>query len=419
MGSKRDREKGGTIYWVYHLSLHSRAKYRKPNDLRPNMGFRMGFNRFDLVRGQSAWEDFVDINLSGSGNAALSLNDLSKLGFNLNSIKDVPLGYVPTNGTHPLREAVSNLYPGASEESVLVTNGTSEANFLVTQTLLEQGGEVLFQIPNHLQISGLAKNMQRTIRHFPMDPQNGWEPDWDVFEEKLNHDTRLIYVSTPNNPTGYVLNEADIDRIVHAAESVGAYILSDEIFHGTEWNEEPSPTFWGRSDRVIVTSGLSKAYGLPGLRIGWIVGPPEIVAHCWAYNDFTSTSPGTLSDSIARFALRPENQIKLFEKGREFVKKNRITLNKWIAQFGGQFSYHIPQAGPFALIHIDNAISTVKFSEILRVHHSVLLVPGAWLGVDSYVRIGMGVNPEEFLRGLELITPEFHAIRKRDLLAAP
>jgi hypothetical protein len=376
----------------------------------------MSFNRFDLVRGQSAWEDFVDVNLSVSGNAPLSLADLAKLGFGLNSIQNIPLDYTQTNGTQPLREAISHLYPGTSEESVLVTNGTSEANYLVTQALLDQGSEVLFQIPNYLQLSGLAKNMHRTIRHFPMDPKNGWEPDWDVFEDKLNYDTRLIYVSNPNNPTGYVLNEADIERIIHAAESVDAYILSDEVYHGTEWNEEPSPTFWGRSDRVIVTSGLSKAYGLPGLRIGWVVGPPEIVAHCWAYNDFTSTAPGTLSDSIARFALQPENRVKLFNKGREFVKKNRITLNKWIAQFDGQFAYHIPQAGPFALIQIDDAISTVKFAEILRVHHSVLVVPGAWLGVDSYVRVGLGVHPEEFYRGLELITPALLEIQRRAAL---
>jgi len=378
----------------------------------------MGFNRFDLIRGTSTWEDFVDINLSVSGNASLSLADLENLGFDLDSIKDCPLDYTQTNGTYPLRGAVSNMYPGSSEECVLITNGTSEANFLVAQTLLEQGGEVLFQIPNHLQVSGLAKNMHRTIRHFPMDPANGWEPDWDMFEEKLNQDTRLIFVSSPNNPTGYVMNEADIERIIDAAESVGAYILSDEVFHGTEWNEETSPSFWGRSERVVVTGGLSKAYGLPGLRIGWVVGPPEIVAHCCAYNDFTSTAPGTLSDAIARFALEPENQVKLFNRGREFVKKNRIILNDWISQFDGQFEYRIPQAGPFALIHIDDGISTVKFSEVLRVHHSVLTVPGAWMGMDSYIRIGLGVNPEDFERGLELITPEFYEIQKRAEVAS-
>ena len=162
----------------------------------------MGFNRFDLVRGQSVWEEFADINLSVSGNAALSLEDLTRLGFDLESIHNIPLEYTPTNGTFGLRSAVAELYPGATEECVLITNGTSEANFLTMQTMMEQGGEVLFQIPNYLQLSGLAKNMQRTVRHFPMDPSNGWEPDWDVFEEKLNQDTRLIYVSTPNNPTG-------------------------------------------------------------------------------------------------------------------------------------------------------------------------------------------------------------------------
>ena len=175
--------------------------------------------------------------------------------------------------------------------------------------------------------------------------------------------------------------------------------------------------FGGRSERVIITSGLSKAYGLPGLRIGWIVGPPEIVAHCWAYNDFTSTSPSTLGDSVARFALNEVNRGKLFAKGREFVKRNRITLNEWISQFDGQFAYHFPQAGPFTLLHIDNGISTVKFAEVLRVHHGVLIVPGSWLGVDSHIRIGLGVEPEEFAKGLDLITPEFRAIQSRYLVA--
>src|SRR5262249_56669819 len=110
----------------------------------------------------------------------------------------------------------------------------------------------------------------------------------------------LVYISNPHNPTGSILSEAAMRRIVERCEAVGAYLLADEVYLGAEIECPRTPSFWGMSDRVIVCSGLSKAYGIPGVRIGWIVGPKEVIAECWTQHDYLTICPNKISDAVAR-----------------------------------------------------------------------------------------------------------------------
>src|SRR5206468_7447740 len=128
--------------------------------------------------------------------------------------------------------------------------------------------------------------------------------------------TKLIIICNPNNPTGARFAAADLDRIVAVAAQHGSWLLADEIYRGAELDGVETPTIWGRYDRAIVTSGLSKAYGLPGLRIGWIVAPPPIVASFWSYHDYTTISPGALSDVLARRALEPGRLERILARTR-------------------------------------------------------------------------------------------------------
>src|SRR5262249_55078630 len=159
-----------------------------------------------------------------------------------------------------------------------VTNGTSEANFLLALALVRDGDEVAFQVPNYMQYWGLPKSLGAKVNTFRLCIENDWEPDWIEFERAVNPRTRLVYISNPNNPSGSILSSAAMRRIVDRCEAVGAYLIADEVYLGAEIHSERTTSFWGLSDRVIVTSGLSKAYGIPGVRIGWIVGPKDVIA---------------------------------------------------------------------------------------------------------------------------------------------
>ena len=165
---------------------------------------------------------------------------------------------------------------------------------------------------------------------------------------------------------------------------------------------------WGRSPKAIVTSGLSKAYGLPGLRIGWIAGPPSLIASFWSYHDYVTIAPGALSDRLARIALKPERRAQLFERTRNILRSNLPLVEAWLTEAGG-FSWIKPEAGAIVYVRYDHAINSTTLANRLREEKSVLIVPGDHFGMDGYLRLGFGEPPEYNRSGLD---------RLRDLLAS-
>ncbi|MDH5441215.1 MAG: aminotransferase class I/II-fold pyridoxal phosphate-dependent enzyme, partial [Candidatus Bathyarchaeota archaeon] len=234
----------------------------------------MRIEPFAMERFQSLWENVVEYNLSESGVHPLRLEELASRD-ELQQLVQTPLGYNQTNGSLELRATVASLYEGGSVENVLVTTGSSEANFLSILCLIEKGDEVALMLPNYMQIWGASRAFGADVRPFHLVPtKDRWQLDWEEFDSVVSKRTKLIAVCNPNNPTGAQLGDYEIDRICDVASRADAWILSDEVYRGAERIGDTTPSFWGHYDKVIVVCGLSKAYGLPGLRIGWIVAPP-------------------------------------------------------------------------------------------------------------------------------------------------
>jgi aspartate/methionine/tyrosine aminotransferase len=321
----------------------------------------------------------------------------------------MPLGYSQSNGTVALREQLALIYPGASIDQVEVTNGTSEANYLLALALLRQGDEVAFEVPNYMQYGGVPQSLGATVHHFRLRIDQDWEPDWEEFERAVNPRTRLVYLSNPNNPSGSVLSLDAMQRIVRRCEQVGAYLLADEVYLGAEIDRPRTPSFWGMSDRVIVTSGLSKAYGIPGVRIGWIVGPAAVVAECWSQHDYITIGPNKISDAVARIAVRPENREKLYARTRTILQHNLPLMREWTGSFNGFLTFREPQAGALCLMRYQSPVPSFDLCERIRVNQSVLIVPGAHLGLEGYIRVWLGGKPEFLREGLRRIGNELQA----------
>ena len=373
----------------------------------------MRLEPFALERLQSTYENQVEFNLSESGVQPLTLGELIDDASSREALLAECLRYTQTNGTVPLREAIAAFYPGATPDHVLVTNGGSEANYITTWNLVEPGDEVVMMVPNFMQASGVARAFGATVKEWPLiigggqgradaaRGEGGWRVDLDALERLVTPRTRMIVICNPNNPTGARFEAGDLDRIAAIADRHGSWILSDEIYRGAERDGRETPTIWGRSDRALVTSGLSKAYGLPGLRIGWIVGPPPRIASLWSYHDYTTIAPGALNDALARHALEPARRERLLARTRGILNRNYPIIAGWLDGHAGLFSYAPPDAGAIVYARYHKAINSTELITRLRVERSVLVVPGDHFGMDHYLRLGFGDDPEHLRAGLD------------------
>jgi aspartate/methionine/tyrosine aminotransferase len=363
-----------------------------------------------MERMQSTWENVVDYDMSESGVRPLTLRELTAMGFDLENFMDQPLGYSQSNGTIELRDRIAEGYPGATIDHIEVTNGTSEANYLIALSQLRPGDSIAMELPNYMQMPGVARSLGATVTPFRLRQDDGWEPDWTEFDRAVTPSTRLLYLSNPNNPTGAVLSDAAMERIVRRCESTGTLIVADEVYLGAEIDRPRTRSFWGMSEQVVVTSGLSKAYGIPGVRIGWLVAAPAIAELCWAQHDYLTIGPNKMSDRLARVAVEPENRERCYARTREILRHNLPIARDWIARFAGRLSWREPQAGAIALVRYDAPINSIELAERVRINQSTLIVPGLHVGLESYLRIWLG-GREEFLgEGLRRIGVELHAV---------
>jgi aspartate/methionine/tyrosine aminotransferase len=356
---------------------------------------------FEMERMQSTWENQVEINLSESGVHPLTVGELLDDDGERQRLLDVALGYPQTNGTVPLRSAIAALYPGATPDHVHVTNGGSEANFCTTWSLLEPGDDVVMMAPNYMQTWGLARAFAGSVREWPLHETGGaWRPDVDELRSLLTPRTKLLIVCNPNNPTGACFDASTLDAICREAARHGTWVLSDEIYRGAELSGDETPSVWGRYERAIVTSGLSKAYGLPGLRIGWVVGPQSFVANTWAYHDYTSIAPGAINDHLAAFALAPATRARILGRTRRILNTNFPALKAWLSVRDGLFSFAPPEAGAIVYARYSRPINSGALTTRLRQEKGVLLVAGDHFGMDGYLRIGFGGPAADLFEGL-------------------
>lgn len=372
----------------------------------------MRVERFELERWQSVWENRVELNIADSGVEPLTVEELVEEPGALRQVLRVPLGYPQTNGSEELRARIAALYPGARAENVLVTCGCAEANYLLTWALVERGDEVVFLQPNYMQIGGLARGFGATVKPLWLREELNWAPDLDDLKRLVTAKTRLVAVCNPNNPTGAVLSQEAMEAICQAAARVGAWVLADEVYRGAEFEPagakhlfrtdelDMTPSFWGRYERVVCTGGLSKAYGLSGLRTGWIVGPADLVERLWSYHDYTSIAPTMLTDRLAALALEPARHARLLARTRRILRENYPVVREWVSRHPQQLTHVPPRAGAIAWVGVRSGVKTSELAEAVRARQSVLIVPGEQFGMGGYLRIGFGGHAAQLKQAL-------------------
>src|SRR5262245_26239153 len=367
----------------------------------------MDIEPFLMERMQSVWENRVPHNLSESGVHPMTVAELLEAGAGAgdrgasgDALLATRLAYVQSNGSDALRAAIAALYPGTRADEVVVTNGTAEANYISVWHLVEPGDEVVLMLPNYMQIWGVLRGQHATVVPLRLREESGWNLDPAEVAAAVTRRTRLIAVCNPNNPTGSVLSAEAMAAVVDAAAASGAWILSDEVYRGAERDGVETRTFRGLYDRLLVTAGLSKAYGLPGLRIGWVVGPAPVVAELWGRKDYLTIAPGAVSESLARLALAPKARGRILARTRGILNANFPVLERWVGERAAALTMVPPRAGAIAWMRYGWRIGSLELIARLRDEQGVLVVPGAHFGMDGHLRIGFGNEPADLAEGL-------------------
>jgi aspartate/methionine/tyrosine aminotransferase len=340
------------------------------------------FQPFEMERWMSKFEQAVEYNLSESGVHPMLVSELlDERPGAVEELLATDLNYPHVNGTPELRAHIASLYDGCGADNVLLTPGDG----------------IAVMLPNYMQVWGLAQNHGLDLKTFGLREEAGWGLDLDGLDAAVGTGTKLIAVCNPNNPTGHILNESEMQAIVAAAERVGAWILADEVYAGAERDrDEETPSFYGRYDRVIATGSTSKAYGLPGLRIGWAAGPVETIDQIWARHEYTTLSATKLSNRLAAIALSPEVRPRIIRRTRDYIRRGYPVLEGWMERHPGTFELVPPQAAAIAFVRYHIDVNSTAFVDRLREEKSVLIVPGDHFGLDRFLRISFGL-PHDYL----------------------
>ena len=364
----------------------------------------MTIEQFRMERYQSLYWHEVDYDLSESGVSPMTIRELLGPATDAEAFLGTRLGYPLSEGSVETRANVAAWYPGATAEHVTMVNGGSEANLLALWALLEPGDRLAFMVPNYMQGWGLGSFFGRASDRVRLRlTDGGWALDVDQLHDAVTKRTKAVMVCNPNNPTGHVLTEQEMDEIVRAADRVGAWIVADEIYRGAELDtDETTPTFFGRYERVIVTSGLSKAFAMPGLRVGWAVAPPKMIARIWERHDYTTLTPSAVSDRLAAFAMQPDVREAILTRTRFIIRSNYPELEAWLQRHADVFTWDRPDAGAIAYAKVGLTGKSADLVERIRTERSVLLVPGEMFGLKKGLRFGFGYDIEHTLRGLAL-----------------
>jgi capreomycidine synthase len=352
------------------------------------------------------------IDISSSGVHSWSMSELrARTGLDHAEIDALVFDDGYSLGTPAVREAVANHVGGVAPDRVMTTNGSGEAISLALMAVLRPGDEVVVVQPGYHLLAEFAVALGCTVRTWRLDAATGWRPSLDRLAELVTGRTRAIVVNFPQNPTGTSIPPADLTRLLGIAAGAGAYVLWDAAFADLTRRGEPLPDVGGIYDRGISFGTFSKAFGLPGLRFGWCVAPPDVLADCVRIRDYTTLHVSPLVELLALGVLR--NADAFIAPRRREAWANLDVVQDWATAHDDLVTLAPPIGGVSVFPRLEGVPDTADFCEELFQKRGVLVIPGSCFGAPGHVRIGFGGRREPLVEGLEQLADALRETRRR------
>jgi capreomycidine synthase len=353
----------------------------------------------------------VDLDIGSSGVQSYSMVELRELtGLTPEEIDGIVFDDSRTLGDPTLRETIADFCGDGGPERVMVTHGSNEAIYLILNALLEPNDEVIILDPIYPQFYSLAKSLGARFKTWRLHSEEGFRAYVEEVEALIGPDTKAIIVNFPHNPTGTSLTRAEQEKLIGAAASAGAYLIWDAAFAKLTYDSEPLPDPVLFYERAISIGTLSKAYGLPGLRVGWCIAPTEVLARCERLRDYINLHLSPLVELIARRAI--ENADKLCSIRLRQARHNLELLSVWAAAHGQYVEFTRPCGGVCTFPRLRSVGDVEGFCHRLAREQRVLLVPGRCFNQPQNVRLGFGGPTAQFQESLQRLSSQLQIYKR-------
>jgi aspartate/methionine/tyrosine aminotransferase len=352
------------------------------------------------------WETRCTYNLAETCVASISVEELLALSGgsadDLSGLLSMKLTYGDIEGSPRLRTAIANLYANQCAEDITVTHGTIAANMLVHKAIVEPDDHVLSIVPTYQQHYSIPKSIQADVTTLALREEDGFLPNLEALKASVKPNTKLIAFTNPNNPTGALIERPMLEDMADIADSVGAYLLCDEVYRGTaQVGDGMSPSIVDLYSKGISTAGMSKVFSLAGLRVGWVIAPQEVREQVLIHRDYDTISVGMINDHFAAIAL--EHADKVLARSHEITRGNLALLEAWIAK-EPKVSWVKPRAGTTAMLKFNIPVTAREFCIDLVTKTGVMLTPGDAFDMEGYARIGFANNEQTLTEGLAALS---------------
>lgn len=344
-----------------------------------------------------------------AGKEYISVSHSEILGFRFSEfgreLPDLNLGEANPRGSPELRSVIGaqhQVWPG----QVLVCNGASEGNFLVHAALLNPGDEAIAEVPLYPPMRDSLVGLGATVKRVPRLAAEKWRLDLDALEREITAKTKLLVLTNANNPTNALLTAKELKRIADLAEAHRFHVHIDETFRELAFDETP-PSAVSFGPRFVVTSTLTKAFGLGGLRLGWILGAPDVIERVKAVKDYVSICPNGISEELAGWALSRKEEF--LARARRITDANRPVVRAWLEGNPGVECF-LPEYGNLCFPKLP--VSVDDLAEKLRNQYKVVIAPGRFFGMNEHVRLGYGEDRAILERGLQRLDLAMHGLAR-------
>lgn len=376
----------------------------------------MNIKPFAVEEWMNAYETGAKYNIAETCVDSISMDELFELSGTdkdafLNKLCARRLTYGAIEGSSDLKEGIASLYRTMAPQEIVPTHGASGGNHHVFYSLINPGDKVISIMPSYQQLYSIPASLGADVKIMHLKKENGYLPDVDELKKLAEGGVKMICLNNPNNPTGALIPEEILQKVIRIARDFDAYLLVDEVYRHLIQSDDWQPSIVDMYEKGISTSSMSKVFSLAGIRLGWIAThDKDALKQMWSHRDYNLISCGMIDDAIAALALKSQEAI--LKRNKKIIRENLAVLDEWIEK-EPRLSYVKPEAGTTALVYYDFPVDSYTLCRQMYDACGAFVTPGDCFDEPCSMRIGYAADRDTLEKGLKAMSTFFRSLETK------